>query len=129
MSSMIVSLKTMNVVVSAISKRAIHFGGLMTATALDLDALGTALYDLNRRAVLHRYPQDKHLAHTPAYSYQPIVAPTDAEALYAINDLLHQCAEGNLDQESLFVDMETMAGEIAMTMAQNTPAYQAVDLR
>jgi hypothetical protein len=110
MSAFIVSAETMHRVVQAV-------GDTEAPTAL-----GRALFDMNRRAVLARYPGDEDYAAVPPYQWVPRKMSA-IEAFKAIECLLYQCSEGNVPDEPLFATL--VAARDRLGVSWNTRGVQS----
>lgn len=141
MSAFIVTDATMTVAVGAVievltqggripSSRALFDG--MPACDANGTAIGRALFAMNERAMDARYPgrwRDDYAVGEPlsseAFSYRGetrnAMCRTVAERHKAIDCLLYQCSEGEVDQEPLFLALtkvrETLSGQIIRATA------------
>lgn len=91
---------------------------------IDLNELGQAMLDLNRRAVDYRYSESNE-----ASVLVPATVPvTRIQALKSLRCWLYQCSEGNIpEEEELFKIMESYSGALAYAIVRTLPEFEQAE--
>jgi hypothetical protein len=130
MSAFIVSTDCMHRVVDAIMedhrRNSEPFAGIPKESPDAADMIGRQLFQLNRRAVLDRYPGDEEYAAVPAYSHHPLRASKVAR-FKAIRCLLYQCSEGDVPESPIFKQLEDVSWDLAYTIISELPEWECAD--
>lgn len=127
MSAYVVSTATMDRAVAAILSVSDHLRHIpapaLATLARGPQGLGEALYALNSRQVLQRYPDETDLAKAPKWTYRAKL-PVGAEGLKALDSLLYQCSEGDCDQQPLYRELCAARDNFGCELARKRPDYE-----
>lgn len=91
----------------------------------DPSDIGQALWDMNESAVRQRYPgEGNDLPGSEITEYRHRKGYyNNLQQIHALQCLLYQCSEGNVPETPLFKATTLVAGEIALHVVRNLPAY------
>jgi hypothetical protein len=93
--------------------------------------LGSALFNLNCRAVSGRYPDDRTRADQPGYPGEyrfEYVLTGQFQALKSLRCWLYQCAEGDIPEKSkLFKAFRDFSKSWALKLLEEVPEYQKAE--
>lgn len=95
-------------------------GGVLLDAPDAADCLAAALYGLNARAVYQRYWHEEPI---PEYAHRSL-ASTPLEAHKAVCCLLYQCAEGDVPQTRLYLELAAFRNWLAETIVCALPDWQ-----
>lgn len=133
MSAFIVQDSTINKILSYLSVHANKSGfshvqhtvkekwGYSLEKKHNLQALGQALLQLNRRAVNARY---KEAEATEAFTFRLGLTSLDLPSVIkAVSCLKYQCSEGNIPEEPLYQLLVFLEHQLAMVFVHQSAAY------
>lgn len=145
MSAFIVSEKCMNLVVNAILERASGERTFAGVSLQDGDAgqrIGDLLFAMNTRAMDARYGDRWHsdkaqwgqdtvlYRHSLAWQgnvLDPMPSTRRIAAFKAVQCLLYQCAEGTVDEEPLYKELEQFTAHLAYRIISQLPGFEEAD--
>jgi len=117
-SAFIVTNRTMDHVIAAITSNANY----MPNRREDPDTIGTALFDLNARAVAGRYRDDTT---APAYAFDYPTDTTPIQQFKAVQCLSYQCSEDATIDDPLLAMLNDLKAALAGHIIAELPAYNA----